>query len=121
MLPRTGGDGTGPVRYRLHGVKFKAARDGDETPAPDGEARQWTVIPSVRTAIGILEQLTLTGHLFSLRPHLAEQGTAPAPAATRDVPRQQQGQAAPHRSGDHHRDGQHAHRRVHHLGQRLRP
>jgi Phage integrase, N-terminal SAM-like domain len=56
--PAPGDDGTGPVRYRLHGLKFKAARNDDGTPAPDGEARQWTVIPPVHTAIGILEQLT---------------------------------------------------------------
>jgi hypothetical protein len=62
-------DGTGPVRYRLHGVKFKAARNDDGTPAPDGQARQWTVIPPVRTAIAILGQLTATSHLFPLRPH----------------------------------------------------
>jgi hypothetical protein len=58
--PAPGDDGTGPVRYRLHGLKFKAACNDDGTPAPDGEARQWTVIPPVHTAIGILEQLTAT-------------------------------------------------------------
>ena len=67
--PAPGDDGTGSVRYRLHGVKFKAARNDDGTPAPDGAARQWTVIPPVCTAIGILEQLTATSHLFPLRPH----------------------------------------------------
>ena len=67
--PAPADDGTGPVRYRLHGVKFKAARNRDGTPAPDGEARQWTVIPPVHTAIGILEQLTATSYLFPLRPH----------------------------------------------------
>ena len=49
--------------------QFKAARNDDGTPAPDGETRQWTVIPPVHTAIGILEQLTATSHLFPLRPH----------------------------------------------------
>jgi hypothetical protein len=67
--PAPADDGTGPVRYRLHGVKFKAARNDDGTPAPDGQARQWTVIPPVHTAIGILEQLTATSHLFPLRPN----------------------------------------------------
>jgi len=67
--PAPDGDGTGPVRYRLRGLKFKAARNDDGTPAPDGEARQWTVIPPVHAAIGILEQLTGTSHLFPLRPH----------------------------------------------------
>jgi hypothetical protein len=67
--PAPGDDGTGPVRYRLHGLKFKAACNDDGTPAPDGEARQWTVIPPVHTAIGILEQLTATSHLFPLQPY----------------------------------------------------
>jgi hypothetical protein len=67
--PAPDGNGTGPVRYRLHGVKFKAARNDDGTPAPDGETRQWTVIPPVHTAIGILEQLTATSQLFPLQPH----------------------------------------------------
>lgn len=44
-------------------------RNDDGIPAADGEARQWTVIPPVRTTIGILEQLTATSHLFPLRPH----------------------------------------------------
>jgi hypothetical protein len=35
--PAPDGNDTGPVRYRLHGVKFKAARNDDGTPAPDGE------------------------------------------------------------------------------------
>jgi hypothetical protein len=61
-------DGTGAIRYRLHGLKFKAARNDDGTPAPDGEPRQWTVIPPVCTAVGILEKLTATSHLFPLRP-----------------------------------------------------
>lgn len=43
------------------------------------------------------------------------------PGGGRNHPRRQQGQTAPHRPGDHHQSGQHAHRRVHHLGQRLRP
>jgi integrase len=74
-------DGTGPVRYRLHGLKFKAARNNDGTPAPGGEARQWTVIPPVHAAIGILEQLTATRHLFPLRPHWLN--GAPRPARRR--------------------------------------
>ena len=119
--PAPGDDGTGPVRYRLHGVKFKAARNDDGTPAPGGEARQWTVIPPVHTAIGILEQLTATEPPVPAPAALAERRTARSPAPTRGIPRRQQGQAAPHRPGDHHRGGQRAHRRVHHLGQRLRP
>jgi hypothetical protein len=61
-------DGTGLVRYRLHGHHFKGIRDADGARAPGGAARLWTVIPPVHTAIGILEQLTATGHLFPLRP-----------------------------------------------------
>ena len=88
--PAPGDDGTGPVRYRLHGVKFKAARNDDGTPAPDGEAWQWTVIPPVHTAIGILEQLTATSHLFPLRPHWlngAPRAARPRPEASPGVSR----------------------------------
>jgi hypothetical protein len=66
--PEPVNDGAGTVRYRLHGHHFKGVRDADGTPAPGGAARRWTVIPPVHTAIGILEQLTTTGHLFPLRP-----------------------------------------------------
>jgi len=66
--PAPADDGTGTVRYRLYGHHFKGIRDADGAPAPDGAAWQWTVIPPVHTAIGILEQLTATGHLFPLRP-----------------------------------------------------
>ena len=119
--PAPDDDGTGPVRYRLHGRQFKAVRNDDGTPAPDGAARQWTVIPPVHTAIGILEQLTATSHLFPLRPHWLNGAPRPAPAAASSIPRGHQGQAAPHRPGDHRQGGQQPHRRVHHLGQRLRP
>ena len=96
--PAPADDGTGPVRYRLHGVKFKAARNDDGTPAPDGEARQWTVIPPVHTAIGILEQLTATSHLFPLRPHWLN--GAPRPPRRRP-------EASPGSSrGRRHRTGQ---------------
>jgi hypothetical protein len=82
-------DGAGTVRYRLHGHHFKGVRDAGGTPVPGGVARQWTVIPPVRTAVGILEQLTTTGHLFPLRPAWldgARPGTRrrpPAPPGTR--------------------------------------
>jgi len=82
-------DGTGTVRYRLHGQHFKGVRDSDGTPAPGGAARQWTVIPPVHTAIGILEQLTTTGHLFPLRPAWLDSASKrprrrpPAPPGTR--------------------------------------
>jgi hypothetical protein len=82
-------DGTGTVRYRLHGHHFKGVRDADGTPAPGGAARQWTVIPPVQTAIGILEQLTTSGHLFPLRPSWLDGASKrprrrpPAPPGTR--------------------------------------
>jgi hypothetical protein len=87
--PRPEHDGTGTVRYQLHGHDFKGVRDTDGTPAPGGAARQWTVIPPVHTAIGILEQLTTTGHLFPLRPAWLDgaqpqtRGRPPAPPGTR--------------------------------------
>jgi hypothetical protein len=87
--PEPEDDGTGPVRYRLHGRHFKGIRDADGTPAPGGAARQWTVIPPVHTAIGILEQLTTTGHLFPLRPAWLDGASRrprrrlPAPPGTR--------------------------------------
>jgi hypothetical protein len=82
-------DGTGTVHYRLHGHHFKGVRDTDGTPAPGGAARQWTVIPPVHTAIGILEQLTTSGHLFPLRPAWLDSASKrprrrlPAPPGTR--------------------------------------
>lgn len=66
--PEPEDDGEGTVRYRLHGHHFKGVRNADGTPAPDGAARQWTVIPPVHAAIGILEQLTDSSHLFPLHP-----------------------------------------------------
>lgn len=82
-------DGAGTLRYRLHGHHFKGVRNTDGTPAPEGAARQWTVIPPVHTAIGILEQLTATCHLFPLRPAWLDGASqqprrrAPAPPGTR--------------------------------------
>jgi hypothetical protein len=86
--PEPEDDGTGTVRYRLHGQHFKGVRDADGTPAPGGAARQWTVIPPVHTAIGILEQLTTSGHLFPLRPAWLDGASKrprhpPAPPGTR--------------------------------------
>lgn len=66
--PAPAEDGGGALRYRLHGDYFKGATTSDGSPAPDGAPRQWTVIPPVHTAIGVLEQLTTTGFLFPLRP-----------------------------------------------------
>jgi hypothetical protein len=87
--PAPADDGTGTVRYRLHGQHFKGVRDADGTPAPGGAARQWTVIPPVHTAIGILEQLTTSCHLFPLRPAWLDSASKrprrrpPAPPGTR--------------------------------------
>jgi len=84
-------DGVGTVRYRLHGHQFKGVRDADGILARDGVSRQWTVIPPVHIAIGVLEQLTTTGHLFPLRPAWlggARPGTRrrpPAPLGTREA------------------------------------
>ena len=90
-------DVTGPVRYRLHGLKFKAARNDDGSPAPDGEARRWTVIPPVHAAIGILEQLTDTSYLFPLRPYWLN--GAPRPSRHRP-------EASPGSRGRRRRTGQ---------------
>ncbi len=60
--------GPGTHRYRLHGDTFKGARTSDGQPAPDGAPHQWTVIPSVHTAVRVLERLTTTDFLFPLRP-----------------------------------------------------
>jgi hypothetical protein len=87
--PEPEDDHTGTVRYRLHGHHFKGVRDADGAPAPGGAARQWTVIPPVHTAIGILEQLTSSGHLFVLRPAWLDGASTrprrrpPAPPGTR--------------------------------------
>jgi integrase len=61
-------DHAGTLRYALAGDYFKGATTADGTPAPDGAARQWTVIPPVHTAVVVLEQLTTTRFLFPLRP-----------------------------------------------------
>ena len=82
-------DGAGTVGYRLHARHFKGVRDADGTPAPGGAVRHWTVIPPVHTAIGILEQLTSTGHLFPLKPAWLDGARSrpwrrpPAPPGTR--------------------------------------
>ena len=49
-------------------VDSSKARNDDGTPAADGAPRYGTVIKLVRTAAGILEQLTAAGHLFPLKP-----------------------------------------------------
>jgi hypothetical protein len=95
--PEPEDDGAGTVRYRLHGHHFKGVRDAEGNPAPWGAARQWTVIPPVHTAIGILEQLTTTGHLFPLRPAWLD-GAAKRPRRRPPAP--------PGTRGSRHRTGQ---------------
>jgi hypothetical protein len=93
--PEPEDDGAGTLRYRLHGHHFKGVRNTDGTPAPDGAVRQWTVIPPVRTAIGILEQLT-TGYLFPLRPAWMD-GAPRQPRRRRSAPAGTRGSR--HRTG----------------------
>jgi hypothetical protein len=95
--PEPEDDGTGVMRYRLNGRHFKGVRDAGGTPAPGGAARQWTVIPPVHTAVGILEQLTTTGHLFPLRPAWLD-GASKRP--------RQRPPAPPGTRGSRHRAGQ---------------
>ena len=52
-------DGTGSIRYELHGLFFKGARDPDGKPAPGGARREvpWTVVPPVADAVRVLERI----------------------------------------------------------------
>jgi hypothetical protein len=95
--PEPEDDGAGTLRYRLHGHHFKGVRNPDGTPAHEGAARQWTVIPPVHTAIGILEQLTTTRHLFPLHPVWMDGASA---RPRRNPP------ALPGTRGSRHRTGQ---------------
>jgi hypothetical protein len=95
--PAPDDDGTGTARYRLNGQHFKGVQDADGSPAPGGAPRQWTVIPPVHTAIGILEQLTTSSYLFPLRPAWLE-GASPGP--------RQRPPAPPGTRGSRHRTGQ---------------
>lgn len=49
-------DGTGSIRYQLHGLFFKGARNPDATPARGGMPREmpWTVVPPVAAAVRVL-------------------------------------------------------------------
>jgi integrase len=63
-------DGTGSIRYQLHGLFFKGARNPDGTPARGGVAREvpWTVIPPVADAIRVLESIVDGPLLFPANP-----------------------------------------------------
>ena len=63
-------DGTGSIRYQLHGLFFKGARNPDGTPARGGVAREvpWTVIPPVADAIRVLERIVDGPLLFPANP-----------------------------------------------------
>ncbi|WP_239312517.1 hypothetical protein [Frankia sp. Cj3] len=61
--PEPADDGTGPVRYEIHGNVFKGARDPDGRPVVGGVPRDtpWVVIPPVARAIRVVER-TVEGH-----------------------------------------------------------
>ncbi len=64
--PEPADDGTGAVRYELHGLFFKGARDPDGRPAPAGAERKvpWTVVPPVARAVRVLERIVEGPLLF---------------------------------------------------------
>ncbi|MDV7091175.1 integrase, partial [Rhodococcus opacus] len=63
-------DGTGSIRYQLHGLFFKGARTPDSTPARGGIPREmpWTVIPPVAEAVRVLERIVVGPLLFPTNP-----------------------------------------------------
>jgi hypothetical protein len=63
-------DGDGSLRYELHGLFFKGARDPDGKPAPGGARRDmpWTVVPPVADAIRMLERIVKGPLLFPTKP-----------------------------------------------------
>ncbi|MDT2006894.1 integrase [Rhodococcus opacus] len=63
-------DGTGSIRYQLHGLFFKGARTPDGTPARGGVPRElpWTVIPPVAEAVRVLERIVDGPLLFPTNP-----------------------------------------------------
>ncbi|WP_433709266.1 integrase [Nocardia sp. CA-084685] len=63
-------NGTGSIRYQLHGLFFKGARNLDGTPARGGVARDmpWTVVPPVATAVRVLERMVDGPILFPTNP-----------------------------------------------------
>ena len=63
-------DGTGSIRYQLHGLFFKGARNRDGTPARGGVPREvpWTVVPPVADAVRVLERIVDGPMLFPTNP-----------------------------------------------------
>ncbi|TWP32700.1 integrase [Leekyejoonella antrihumi] len=63
-------DGTGSIRYQLHGRFFKGARHPDGTPARGGVTREvpWTVVPPVADAVRVLERIVEGPLLFPTNP-----------------------------------------------------
>ena len=63
-------DGTGSIRYQLHGLFFKGARNPDGTPARGGVSRKvpWTVVPPVADAVRVLERIVDGPLLFPTNP-----------------------------------------------------
>jgi hypothetical protein len=63
-------DSDGSVRYELHGLFFKGARDPYGKPAPGGARRNmpWTVVPLVADAIRVLERNVKGPLLFPTNP-----------------------------------------------------
>lgn len=57
--PEPTDDGTGALRYELHGMFFKGARDPEGKPAPGGTRRKtpWIVLPPVKDAVRVLERM----------------------------------------------------------------
>lgn len=68
--PEPADDGTGSIRYELHGLFFKNARDPDGKPAPGGAQRAipWIVLPPVADAVRVLERIVRGPWLFPTNP-----------------------------------------------------
>ena len=98
-------DGTGSIRYQLHGLFFKGARNPDGTPARGGVSRKvpWTVVPPVADAVRVLERIVDGPMLFPTNP----------PWITGSPGR------TAHRRRDDYIGRQRPHRIVHRLGQQL--
>ena len=63
-------DGTGSIRYQLHGLFFKGTRNPDGTPALGGVPREvpWTVVPPDADAVRVLERIVDGPMLFPTNP-----------------------------------------------------
>ena len=64
--PEPADDGAGALRYELHGLFFKGARNAEGRPAPAGAPRKvpWTVVPPVARAVRALERVVEGPLLF---------------------------------------------------------